>query len=154
MKEPQLGQQVKDIITGFSGVVVAKTRYLHGVCRASVQPRDLKDGGIQKEQDFDLNQLSIVDEEIVHIVPENDPVVSMGDKVYCSMTEFQGIVWAICTYINGCRRMGVAPKVTKDNKIENQWFDEGQLRILRKNNVPQGPTNTGGPKQSINDSWK
>ena len=39
-----LGFTVKDIITGFTGVVTAKTVWLNGCIRYGVQSRELKDG--------------------------------------------------------------------------------------------------------------
>ena len=40
----KLGQKVKDSITGFEGIVVAKAEYLDGCIRYQVQPQQLPDG--------------------------------------------------------------------------------------------------------------
>ena len=38
----KLGQEVKDKVTGFTGIVVARTKYLNGCDRLSVQPKSEK----------------------------------------------------------------------------------------------------------------
>ncbi len=40
----ELGSNVVDSITGFTGVVVAKHLYLHGCVRLSVESKELKNG--------------------------------------------------------------------------------------------------------------
>lgn len=56
-----LGDKVKDSITGFSGIVIGKTVWLHGCTRITVQPDKLdKDGKIREAQTFDEPQLVVV----------------------------------------------------------------------------------------------
>lgn len=38
MTRIKLGGEVKDTVTGFQGVAVARTEWLHGVSRISIQP--------------------------------------------------------------------------------------------------------------------
>lgn len=56
----ELGDEVKDSITGFQGVVVGAFHYLHGCRRLAVQPRELKDGKPLESQVFDEPQLILV----------------------------------------------------------------------------------------------
>jgi hypothetical protein len=48
-----LGMEVKDKITGASGIAVARTEYLWGCARVGVQIRELKDGKPQEYIWFD-----------------------------------------------------------------------------------------------------
>ena len=43
-KKIDLGDVAKDTITGFEGVVVAQSKWLHGCVRMTLQPRELKEG--------------------------------------------------------------------------------------------------------------
>lgn len=61
-KKIELGTVVKDRITGFSGVAIARTLWLFGCDRILVQPKDVKDGKIVEAQAFDEMQLELVDE--------------------------------------------------------------------------------------------
>jgi hypothetical protein len=57
----QLGDMVKDRITGFQGVVLAITHWFNGCVRLVVQPDKLnKEGGIAKEETFDAEQVDVV----------------------------------------------------------------------------------------------
>lgn len=40
----KVGDEVRDTITGFSGVVVCRSEWMYGCLRIAVQPRELKDG--------------------------------------------------------------------------------------------------------------
>ena len=60
MTRIELGQTARDTITGFEGVVVADTKWLHGCRRLSLQPRALKDGKPLESHTFDEPQLELV----------------------------------------------------------------------------------------------
>ena len=57
----RLGDKVKDSISGFSGIAIGRTEWLHGCQRITVQPDHLgKDGKPLESQTFDEPQLQIV----------------------------------------------------------------------------------------------
>jgi hypothetical protein len=56
----ELGDEVRDTITGFAGVVIGLTQWLHGCRRITVQPRELKDGKPIEAMSFDEPQLEVV----------------------------------------------------------------------------------------------
>ena len=54
----KLGDKVKDSITGFKGVVIARAEYLNGCITLKVQPPKLKEDGSPIEADwFDEQRL-------------------------------------------------------------------------------------------------
>ncbi len=55
-----LGDVAKDTITGFVGVVVAQTTWLHGCRRFTLQPQGLFEGKPIDSQTFDEPQLTLV----------------------------------------------------------------------------------------------
>jgi hypothetical protein len=57
----QLGDKARDTITGFTGICVAKTEWLHGCTRVTLQPDKIgKDGKIPESHTFDEPQLEPV----------------------------------------------------------------------------------------------
>jgi hypothetical protein len=55
-----LGDRAKDSITGFEGIVVARTEWLSGCDRLTLQPEKLdKEGGVKLTQTFDETQLIV-----------------------------------------------------------------------------------------------
>jgi hypothetical protein len=56
----ELGMSVKDKITGLTGVAVARTEYLTGCARISVQPTEVKDGKTADWVTLDEGQLDII----------------------------------------------------------------------------------------------
>lgn len=60
-------------------------------------------------------------------------MISLFDKVKDTITGFEGIVTAICTYGYGCVRCQVQSQKLKDGKVQDAvWFDEPQLEVLEK----------------------
>ena len=56
-----LGDTVKDRVTGFKGVAVARTEWQYGCIRITVQPDKLtKEGKLQAAETFDDPQLVVV----------------------------------------------------------------------------------------------
>jgi hypothetical protein len=61
----ELGDRVQDKITKQKGIVVAKTHWLNGCTRLTVQPEELKDGKPVEASCFDEPQLVILKKNAV-----------------------------------------------------------------------------------------
>lgn len=74
--------------------------------------------------------------------------IKLGDEVKDKVSGFQGIAVARHTYLNGCDRISIQPKIDKEGKLpESQSFDEPQLEVIQKETVEQGSKKTGGPEK-------
>jgi len=72
-----VGSTVKDTITGFEGVVMARIQWLNNCNTYRVQPRDLdKDGKVQDVQHFDEPQLALVKTKAI----KNHPFTGGPDR--------------------------------------------------------------------------
>ena len=60
VKEIKLGDLVRDTITGFEGIAVAKTDWLNGCSRFSLQSTGLHEGKVLDAECFDEMQLELV----------------------------------------------------------------------------------------------
>lgn len=68
-----VGQTVKDVITGYEGVVVSRHEYLHGCTRLTVQTREMKDGKPIDEEVFDEQRVQILDiPNVLDIAPRTN----------------------------------------------------------------------------------
>ena len=56
----QLGDKVKDTVSGFTGIVLGKTEFLNGCTRCGVQPAVDKDGKLAAAEWFDEPQLVVI----------------------------------------------------------------------------------------------
>ena len=59
-----LGDRVKDPITGFTGIVIVISSFLHGCVRIGVQPETLHEGKPKEEHYFDQSQLVLIDKRV------------------------------------------------------------------------------------------
>lgn len=70
-----LGDVVKDKLTGLKGVVIAKTEWLHGCTRVVVQPPGLtKDGASKPTETVDEPQVELVKAaKLAPVAPRHGP---------------------------------------------------------------------------------
>lgn len=61
MREITLGDVARDTITGFEGVVVCISQWLHGCRRLTIQPKALHEGKPIETQSFDEPQCVLVE---------------------------------------------------------------------------------------------
>jgi len=67
-----VGDEVRDTITAFTGVVVCRTQWLHNCNTYGVKPRELKDGRPQDSVHFDEPALELVAKENVKTTPAEE----------------------------------------------------------------------------------
>lgn len=60
MSKINLGDEAKDRVSGFKGVCVARTEWISGCARLTLQPPTGKDGKIPDAQTFDEPMLELV----------------------------------------------------------------------------------------------
>ncbi len=61
MKKINLGDKVKDTVTGFTGIAIGETLWLNGCTRFVVQPEGVnKDGKVFETESIDENQLVVL----------------------------------------------------------------------------------------------
>lgn len=93
--EPELGDKVKDVVTGFAGIAGARIKYLHGCDRIGIEPTKLdKDGNPQEMRFFDLDRVEVEKRGEIprasHAKPQaaapRKPGGPRNDPVRCSRT--------------------------------------------------------------------
>lgn len=79
--------------------------------------------------------------------------IELGDEVEDKVTGFKGIAIARHTYLEGCDRISIQPKIKKDGElIDAASFDEPTVKIVRRNTVKPAHLEelevrkTGGPR--------
>lgn len=76
-----LGQVLKDIVTGFKGVVAARTEYLTGCNRYSLQSQKLtKENKPADWQTFDETVLVVTDKKTIKPMLSNQPEVAKKQR--------------------------------------------------------------------------
>lgn len=66
-EEIGLGDIVKDTITGFEGVAIARTLWLNNCDRITIQPQELKDGKPIEAHTFDIDNVVVVKKKVVPV---------------------------------------------------------------------------------------
>jgi hypothetical protein len=56
----ELGDLVEDTITGFKGIAIGRTKWIHGCTRIVIQPQELKDGKPIDPIAFDLPTVRVL----------------------------------------------------------------------------------------------
>ncbi len=56
-----LGDKVRDVISGLTGIICSRTEFIYGCVRVGVQPQELKDGKPIESSHFDEPQLEVLE---------------------------------------------------------------------------------------------
>ena len=67
----QLGSKVRDTITGFTGIAIARTEWMYGCARITIKPQELKDGATIEAESFDEQQVVLVQEDVPTVSPQS-----------------------------------------------------------------------------------
>ncbi len=85
MERVDLGDRVKDRITGYTGIAHCMTKWLNGCIRFAVQPEQLdKDGKVVDDRYFDEGQLIVIKKgvhKVVEFVPAPEVVQPIKEEV-------------------------------------------------------------------------
>ena len=147
-----LGSRVRDLVSGFEGIVEHLSFYANQGTLAAVQPNTLnKDGERIAGEMFDITQLEIITLTPPFKIPEPpEQRFEFGDKVKCKFTGYAGTVTGRAIYINGCSRAYVQPpynSAAQSKTAEGKFIAEGSLEAVEKAKPADVPTKTtrGGP---------
>lgn len=67
----ECGDRVKEMVSGFVGIAIARHEYLNGCTRLTIQPPVNKDGKLPKDETFDEPQLKVTKRAAVKIGPRD-----------------------------------------------------------------------------------
>lgn len=75
-------------------------------------------------------------------------MIKLGSKVRDPLTGLTGIAVVRSEWLWGCIRIGLQPSEIKDGKpVEETWFDENRLEIVKKEEKVKSIPIHGGPKR-------
>lgn len=78
----KLGDKVRDMITGFTGIAVGRTDWLYGCARIGVEPTELRDGKTVETHWFDEQRVELIEAKPIPVSthsnarvggPQSDP---------------------------------------------------------------------------------
>ena len=149
----KLGDEVKDVLSGFQGVITNKSHWLFNMDTYGVKPRELKDGKPVDSMVFDEERLEIVQEGVIPH-PNDDPefLFNLGDKVRDTISGYEGVVISQTYWLTNCVHYSVqAGKLDdKGEPVKHQHFPEPQLQLIKETEQIKDEDGPGGPVPSFN----
>jgi len=132
----------KDVISGFEGVIIARSAHLFGCAQYGLAPQELSsDGSPRKTEYFDEARIEIVDDSnAAHGSDEYSEIftIPLGTEVEDKVSGFKGKVLMVVEYLHNCSHYFVEPPVDSDGKPrEGQFYDEGRLTVLGLGITPE-----------------
>lgn len=152
-----LGMEVREKVTGLTGIVVVLMHSIDGSIAAGVQPRHTTEGRPAETFDFDLERLEIVNDAVG--APNTGDVSSrigivLGEKYKDKVSGFVGIAVEQLEWLGGCSHVVLMPPVDK----KGARVDSARIQVERAELVVSKvtseevtkviPTRTGGPSSS------
>jgi len=127
----KLGDVAKDGITGYQGIIIAVTYWMHGCIRYGLQAPMKKDGKIPDVYTIDEPQVQIVksSKKTVKSLPLN---INLGDTAKDEITGAKGIIEAYSIQISGETHVALQDKQKKDGDVPKlQWFNQSRIKIVK-----------------------
>ena len=73
-------------------------------------------------------------------------MIELGDEVRDKVTGFKGIAISRHSYLQGCDRINVQPKVNRKGELpKDSSFDEPQLEVFKPKATKRAKGKPGGP---------
>jgi hypothetical protein len=149
----QPGDEAKDLVTGFRGIVTARTTWLHGCNRLAITPTKLgSDGQPVKEATFDEQRIEVIKRGKVPSKLADATVLTnlgMGSEATDTVTGYKGIISAITVTLGGDIHVFLEPeKLKKDgDPFDLEVFHSDRIEVIQPKPVPQAKkTKTLGDK--------
>lgn len=138
----QLNMVAKDIVSGFQGVIIARSAHLFGCAQYGLAPQELSsDGSPRKTEYFDESRIEVIDD--TNALRGNDEysnifAIPLGKEVEDKVSGFKGKVLVVIENQHNCNHYYVEPSVDKDGKPrDGSWYDEGRLEVVGKGIKPE-----------------
>ncbi len=145
----EIGDRVKDKITGFVGICDALSVFGNGITQYRVQAECVADGKPLDPVWFEEPQLELIDEQVIPSPDFDPPKFNFGDRVKDSVTGYEGVVHTIAYWLHGCIRYGVIGTVlsSHDGGVQMETFDDTYLELVAPTDEPPVAKKTGGPQR-------
>lgn len=154
----KLGNKVKDLITGFTGIATSKSENMNGNTQFTITPVAEEGKPYPDSITMDYHTLDVVDEGLAERTTEPTFVsdVDLGNEVECIVTGLKGIATHKLTYMNGCSAYLVTKKElniqTGQAQYSEDWIDQTRLKVVsvgvvnqvKKNPVAENGARPGG----------
>jgi len=148
-----LGDRVKDRISGFTGIAYSKYEWLNKCKRIDILPETFdKDGKVQDSIAFDDVQVELVEAGVVVVSPNvSTAQIALGDRVKDRVTGFIGIADGYLDGVCGLR-VRILPEVLdkEGSPAEATWFWESQVELVDAGAIVVEKNYTGGPRDMGN----
>lgn len=149
-----IGSTLKCKITGFEGILSARTQWLANCNTYTLKPKSLKDGKLQDAKNFDEPMLDLEKENPYDLPDFEEFEFELGAVLKDNITGFEGVVTGRSQWISGNNTYCLKPQKLKDGMPqEDEWFDEPMLSVKKKKAASIQPVAasrlTGGPERSV-----
>lgn len=149
----QPGDLAKDLVTGFTGIITARTTWLHGCDRVAITPNKLgKDGEPIKEASFDEQRVEVIKKgKVPAVLPTAETLLGLplGAEAKDQVTGFTGIISALIVTISGEIYVQIErEKLKADGDLhESEAFSHSRIEVTLPKPVPQvTKTKTSGER--------
>jgi hypothetical protein len=143
----EIGDKAKDIVTGIEGIVVVRHDHLYGIARIAIQPEGSFEGKPHEPVHLDILQAKIVKKKAVDRQGGvAKKVINLGSEARCRITGFEGVCVGRAEWLYSCTKVLIQPRKLLEKTglpVDSQWFDEGQIELIKQEK--EKPQKTGGP---------
>ncbi len=134
MSQVKLGNKVRDLTTGVTGIATNLTTLLNGCVQVVIQPVCGEDNKLVENISTDVDMVEVIGDGVAgrNTNATYTSNIQLGNKVYDLVTGIAGIAVAKSQCLNGCALFEIAHKGEGSESDKNFlcWVDQIRLEIL------------------------
>ncbi len=133
----RLGQVMRDKVSRYEGIAVAKEWYMPGTIQFVLNAKYNPSASYQDQgQQFDIGQLEAVTERKADWLPEpfimQDTGILLGCEVQEIVSKLKGMATSRCDFLNGCTYYHIEAKANAAGERKQYFFDYKRLQYKGK----------------------
>lgn len=144
----ELGDKVRDRVTGFEGIVVATSKWAHNADSVGIQKQEIFNGKVDECLWIDVTpRLELIEKGFLSdiVVPAEKHDFNLLDEAQDTITPFKGKIVCFTTWSSGCVRACLcSDKLDKDSKSVEMWLPVSQI-VKTKTAEQEVSNKRGGP---------
>lgn len=156
------GKYAIDKVTNFEGVVINSVLWDRGNIQYGIQPK-CNNSELPEAKRFDIEFLDIKNPDIYSSEPCIQKYIPLktdhvkyeefkfknGQEVESVKSKFKGYIGGKQVFLNGCKQYYVIFFKVVDGEEKSQWFEEIELKALKKETPAKNTPSSGGPTTSL-----
>lgn len=129
-----LGTELKNNITGFTGIAIEIVMYITGCAKYNIQPKGKENEHPDAKWLLEPSLERLDPEKNYKSFEQVSKVARLGEKAKDKITGVKGVITGYCESLHTCPSYCIEYKTFR-GIVKSIWLDEGRVQVIGKNRI-------------------